>query len=208
MPFIVGLTGGIGSGKSTVASCLKEHGATVIDADQISRSLTALGSPVLKELQAEFGEDILDQEGELQRSLLAERAFATEQGTETLNSIMHTRIRERALQKIHELPDNEIVVYDMPLLVETKSVGICDYVVVVDASVDTRRERLLNSRDMSERDIDSRISRQASSEERNAEADLIITNNGSIDELRTQCERAWVRIQQEASRDEGRTLSQ
>ena len=207
MPFIVGLTGGIGSGKSTVASCFKGHGATVIDADQISRSLTEHSSPVLKELQAEFGEDILNQQGELQRSLLAERAFRTEQTTETLNSIMHTRIREIALQQIHELPENEIVIYDMPLLVETNSAELCDYVVVVDTSVETRRERLLKTRDITESDLNSRISRQASSEERNAVADLIITNNGSIDELRAQCERAWVRIQQEASRDEGRTLS-
>lgn len=199
MPFIVGLTGGIGSGKSTVASCFAEHGATVIDADEISRSLTARGSLVLNELQDVFGVDIIDEHGDLKRPLLAERAFATEEKTIRLNEIMHARIREKALSVIDSLPNDVVVVYDMPLLVETNSVDMCDYVVVVDASEELRRERLVSSRNMTNDDVSARMARQASSAERNSFADVVITNDGDLAFLGEQCDRAWEDIRRRAS---------
>lgn len=208
MPFVVGLTGGIGSGKSTVASCFSEHGATVVDADEISRSITAHGSPVLVELQSKFGLDILDSDGNLKRALLAERAFSTEEKTHVLNEIMHARIREKAMQIIQSLPDDGIVIYDMPLLVETNSVEVCDFVVVVDASEKVRQDRLMTSRNMSKADIEARMSRQISADQRNAVADIVITNETDTGNLREQCDRAWELIQQRAFKSGERSLSQ
>lgn len=199
MPFIVGLTGGIGSGKSTVASCFAEHGATVVDADELSRSLTSRGSSVLHELQDAFGSDILDEQGDLKRSLLAERAFATEDKTARLNEIMHARIREKAITLLGSLPNDVVAIYDMPLLVETNSVDMCDFVVVVDAPEELRRERLVSSRNMSVEDISARIARQASSAQRNAVADVVINNDSDLGSLSRQCESAWAEILRRAS---------
>lgn len=206
MPFIVGLTGGIGSGKSTVASCFAKHGATVVDADELSRSLTGRGSSVLHELQDAFGDDILDQHGDLKRSLLAERAFASEDKTILLNQIMHTRIRERALSALGSLPNDVIAVYDMPLLVETNSVDMCDYVVVVDSPEALRTERLVSSRNMSVEDISARMARQAGAAERNAVADVVINNDGDLASLSKQCDRAWEDILRRASGSRERIL--
>ncbi len=208
MPFVVGLTGGIGSGKSTVASCFSEHGATVIDADEIARELTHNGSPVLGELQKVFGTDILDSQGNLNRSLLAERAFSSREKTEDLNVIMHERIREKALSRIKEQPDNAIVVYDMPLLVETDSQNLCNFVVVVNAPIEQRIARLQATREMPLNDIQQRISQQSPDSARNEVADFIITNQGTLGQLYSQCESAWTSILEAARQSPHRTLSQ
>jgi dephospho-CoA kinase len=207
MPFVVGLTGGIGSGKSTVASCFSECGAKVIDADDISRVLTQSGSPVLDELAQAFGADILNSEGQLNRSLLAERAFASQELTETLNSIMHPKIREVALSQIKGQPDNVIVVYDMPLLVETGSENLCDLVVVVTAPVEQRISRLTASRSMSIADIQQRIAQQSPDSVRVKAADFIITNQGSLEDLYAQCKPVWALILDAAHQSTRRTLS-
>ena len=207
MPFVVGLTGGIGSGKSTVASCFSECGATVIDADEISRELTQSDSPVLDELAQAFGADILNSQGQLNRSLLAERAFASRDLTETLNSIMHRKIREMALSRIQSQPDNAIVVYDMPLLVETGSENLCDLVVVVTAPMEQRISRLTAFRSMSPEDIQQRIAQQSPDSVRNQAADFIITNQGSLEDLYSQCKSVWAFILDAARHSTRRTLS-
>lgn len=206
MPFVVGLTGGIGSGKSTVASCFEEHGATVIDADGIARELTQDGSPVLTELQEIFGDDIIDSQGSLIRSLLAERAFHSEQSTRALNAIMHRRIRDLTIERLRVLPDNEIAVYDMPLLVETQSEDICDFVIVVNSPVTERIQRLQDQRKMPLHDINKRMAQQASDEVRSAAADFVISNESSLEQLRSQCESAWTVISEAAKKSPRRTL--
>lgn len=208
MPFVVGLTGGIGSGKSTVASCFSKRGATVIDADEISRELTQLGSPVLAELQQVFGTDIVDAHGQLKRSLLAERAFSSLEKTSDLNSIMHKRIRENALLRIKNQPDDAIVIYDMPLLVETDSQNLCDFVVVINAPMDQRISRLEATRGMPLIDIQQRIAQQAPDSVRDAVADFIIHNDGSLEQLNSQCESAWTMILHAAQQQGRRTLRQ
>ena len=207
MPFVVGLTGGIGSGKSTVASCFQEHGAVVVDADEISRELTAKGSPVLVELQQNFGSDILDQDGNLIRTLLAERAFASAERTAVLNKIMHGKIRGKAIELIGEMPSQTVVIYDMPLLVETGSQDMCDLVVVVDTDVDQQVNRLVELRGLTENDVRMRIERQAPREVRLESADLVISNNGSRADLAAECETAWDRILEQAAHGPRRSLS-
>lgn len=198
MPFVVGLTGGIGSGKSTVASYFHEYGATVIDADVIARELTEPNSPVLSELQKAFGNDILDDHGNLIRLLLAERAFSSAERTLVLNKIMHGRIRERALTLINAHSPSDIVVYDMPLLAETNSADLCNFVVVVQSPETQRIDRLMQSRGMSLEDIKHRIEQQASDTERAAIADVIIHNDSSQEELALQCEQVWNLIVEQA----------
>jgi dephospho-CoA kinase len=194
MPYVVGLTGGIGSGKSTVAAYFVELGALVVDADTIARDLTKSGSPVLEELQAVFGEDVVDSTGNLDRKLLAARAFSSPENTNQLNSIMHQRIREQAAKDIESFSEDSIVVYDMPLLLETDSTGMCDFVVVVDSPVDQRIERLAWSRGMTEQEVRQRMALQASPEERNAIGDFVITNDQDLTKLIQECHVAWSAI--------------
>lgn len=194
MPFIVGLTGGIGSGKSSAASCFLQHGAVVIDADEISRGLTAPGSPVIGELAAKFGNGILKSDGSLDRAALAEIVFGNPASLSELNEIMHPKIRAEALTRIVKADPDKIVVYDMPLLVETNSVDICDVVVVIDLDVDRQVERLVANRDMSAAQAKARINNQSSREERNLAATWIINNNGSTQEFDQACSFVWEEI--------------
>ena len=194
MPFVVGLTGGIGSGKSTTASCFSQHGAVVIDADAISRALTAPGSPVVDELAAKFGTGILQTDGALDRAALAAIVFNNPASLSELNAIMHPKIRAEALAQIGKVDPNQIVVYDMPLLVETNSVAICDVVVVVDVDTERQVERLVANRDMSVVQAEERIHNQSSREIRNAAATWIIENNGTPQELEECCDFVWEEI--------------
>ncbi len=194
MPFIVGLTGGIGSGKSSAASCFLQHGAVVIDADEISRNLTAPDSPVIRELAAKFGTGILTSDGSLDRAALAEIVFGNTASLSALNEIMHPKIRAEVLSRIADVDPSEIVVYDMPLLVETNSVDICDAVVVIDLDVDRQVERLVANRDMSAEQAIARINNQSSREERNLAATWIINNNGTPQEFNQGCSFVWEEI--------------
>ena len=194
MPFIVGLTGGIGSGKSSAASCFLQYGAVVIDADEISRNLTAPDSPVIRELAAKFGTGILTSDGWLDRAALAEIVFGNTASLSALNEIMHPKIRAEVLSRIADVDPSEIVVYDMPLLVETNSVDICDAVVVIDLDVDRQVERLVANRDMSAEQAIARINNQSSREERNLAATWIINNNGTPQEFNQACSFVWEEI--------------
>lgn len=187
----VGLTGGIGSGKSTVASMLARNGAVVVDADEIARRIVEPGSPVLARLSEEFGSDIVRADGSLDRGLLAERAFATERSTRHLNEITHPAIRELAEV---EIEDGEraggVVVYEMPLLVETGQVSLVDIVVVVDVSEETQIERAV-ARGLAAQDVRARMSRQASRATRLEAADHVIDNDGRPADTQAQVDALW-----------------
>lgn len=189
----VGLTGGIGSGKSTVARIFEAHGAVVIDADAIARELVEPGEPALAALVAEFGPRILREDGTLNRGELASLAFSDAQATVRLNSIMHPLIREESERRLAEASNEGIqtVVYDMPLLVETGQRDLVDIVVVVDVPEDLQVERAVALRGLDEQDVRRRIEVQASREERLAIADIVIDNSGSLDDTQGQVERVW-----------------
>jgi dephospho-CoA kinase len=190
----IGLTGGIGSGKSTVAAMLAGHGAVVIDADQIARDIVEPGEPALGRLVAEFGPRILTAEGALNRQELALLAFSSPEGTQRLNEIMHPLIREEAARRLAAVPEGRVVVYDMPLLVETGQRDLVDVVVVVDVPEDVQVERAVRQRGLEEQDVRRRMQAQASRHERLAMADVVIDNSGTFDSTRDQVDGAWRRL--------------
>lgn len=195
----IGLTGGIGSGKSTVASMLASRGAVLIDADAIARELVEPGEPALEALVDEFGPSILQPDGSLSRATLASIAFRDPGATERLNAIMHPRIAEESRRRMDEAPDDSVVVYDMPLLVETGQQSLVDVVVVVDAPEDVQIERAVGMRGLEEQDVRRRIALQASREERRSVADVVIDNSGSRDETEEQVDRLWRHLREDAS---------
>lgn len=185
---LVGLTGGIGSGKSTVASMFADAGFALIDSDAIAR--TEVETPeVMAELVKRFGEDIRtgNAEAPLNRTLLAQRAFASDEATEALNSITHPAIRNRTLSLIASAdPKHNPVLIDMPLLVETGFHAKCDAVVVVVAHPDLRVDRLVTMRGLDPADARARINKQATDAERAAVADYVLDNNKDLLHLETQ----------------------
>ncbi|MDA3021754.1 MAG: dephospho-CoA kinase [Actinomycetota bacterium] len=191
----IGLTGGIGSGKSTVASLLKEHGATVIDADEIARELVEPGQPALGDLVAEFGPRILTASGTLSRGELAKLAFSDPEATRRLNAIMHPLIRSESARRLGSAPSSAVVVYDMPLLVETNQRDLVDIVVVVDVPRSLQVERSVTMRGLDREDVERRMQAQASREERLAVADYVIDNSGSPDELEAAVVGLWADLQ-------------
>ena len=196
----VGLTGGIGSGKSTVVDTLADMGAAVVDADEIARRVVAPGSSVLGRLAEKFGSDILLEDGTLDRALLAQRAFADERGTRRLNEITHPAIREQAERDISRAEETSaIVVYEMPLLVESGQVSLVDVVVVVDVPESMQIERAVQ-RGMDDGDVRRRMLRQASREQRLDAADAVIDNSGSYDATRAQIDALWAEWTEQAGR--------
>jgi dephospho-CoA kinase len=186
----VGLTGGIGSGKSTVAQLFAGLGAHVIDADAIARQVVSPGSEGLAELVAAFGPEILANDGALDRQSLATLVFADDAARATLNSITHPRIAARTAELMAALPEDAVVIHDVPLLAELGLQDAYDLVVVVDAPDALRVARLVD-RGLSEDDAQARIAAQASREQRLAIADVVIDNGGSLDSLREQVQRSW-----------------
>lgn len=185
---LIGLTGGIGSGKSTVAAMLRDQGIRVVDADQIARKVVEPGQPALAELVEVFGQDILNDDGSLNRQELANRAFATEEATNALNAITHPRI-EQETQRQFDLAAAEkenFLVYDMPLLVERGLHEEMDMVIVVHTDIEERVRRLVERRGLDEDDVRRRMSHQVDDVTRLASADVLIDNNGSVDHLRKQ----------------------
>ena len=185
---LIGLTGGIGSGKSTVAAMLRDQGIRVVDADQIAREVVEPGQPALAELVEVFGQDILNDDGSLNRQELANRAFATEEATNALNAITHPRI-EQETQRQFDLAAAEkenFLVYDMPLLVERGLHEEMDMVIVVHTDIEERVRRLVEHRGLDEDDVRRRMSHQVDDVTRLASADVLSDNNGSVDHLRKQ----------------------
>jgi dephospho-CoA kinase len=179
----VGLTGGIGSGKSTVSALLAEHGAVVIDYDQLARDVVAVGSPALDEIVDRFGAAVIAPDGSLDRPALGSIVFGDPGGLADLNGITHPAIVRLGAQFEAAADADAIVVHDNPLLVEMGGAAHCDVVVVVDVPVEVQVERLTTIRGMTEADARARIAAQASREQRTGAADLVIDNTGPVDEL-------------------------
>ncbi len=189
----VGLTGGIGSGKSTVAQMFADLGAWVVDADAIAREVVAPGSEGLAELVERFGSQILTDNGDLDRAAVAAVVFSDPSARERLNAIVHPLIARRTTELIAAIPQDAVLVHDVPLLVELGMQATYDLVVVVDAPDDVRIQRLVQ-RGLDEDDARARIAAQASRDERLAVADVIIENTGDLDDLRTQVKAAWPQV--------------
>lgn len=191
----IGLTGGIGSGKSTVSRRLAELGAVVVDADLIAREIVEPDQPALQEL-AEVFDGILNEDGTLNRAELARQAFATEEATAQLNAITHPRIRERTLEQFSaaQAQGADVVVYDMPLLIENGEYKNMDHVLVVDTADETRIQRLVDHRGIDEADAKRRINAQIDRETRIAHADTVLDNNGTVDELLAQVDQFWEQL--------------
>jgi dephospho-CoA kinase len=188
---LIGLTGGIGSGKSTVSSLLARHGAIIIDADQITRDLQCPGAPLLDAIVSEFGADVLDPDGSLNRAKLAGRVFGDTEALKKLNAIVHPAVGKEMSRRLDEQKTtNNVVVLDIPLLVENPRKGLSG-TVVVDLPVDIAVQRLVEHRGMSRDDAEARISRQASREDRLAIADRVIDNSGTPADLQAQVDDVW-----------------
>lgn len=193
---LVGLTGGIGSGKSTVARLLAERGAIVVDADQVAREVVEPGEPALAEIAERFGADVVDPEGRLDREALAAIVFDDEGARRDLESITHPRIGERVAERIAEAQRAEeqdgrarIVVVDHPLLVESGAAEQYPTVVVVTTPAEERVRRLVDQRGMPEADARARIRAQADDATREAAATHVIDNGGPRDALEAQVDR-------------------
>lgn len=176
----IGLTGGIGAGKSTVSEILAAHGAAIIDADKIAREVVAPGEPLLEDLAAAFGDLVIGDDGGLDRAQLAAAAFADDKSTAALNALMHPAIRDRTRDHFARHSDAEVVVHDVPLLVENAMTPGYHLNLLVDVPAELRLERLMSARGMARDDAESRIARQASDEDRYAVCDVIIDNADSV----------------------------
>jgi dephospho-CoA kinase len=186
----IGLTGGIGSGKSTVSSLLAEHGAVVVDADRIAREVLEAGTPGLAAVVEAFGDAILGEDGALDRAALAEVVFSDPEARARLNGIVHPLVRARAAEVAAAAPEAAVVVHDVPLLVESGQAGSYDLVLVVEAGLGVRIERLVR-RGLSEEDARARVAAQATDEERRAVADVVLDNSGTLEQLAAQVDRFW-----------------
>jgi dephospho-CoA kinase len=194
---VVGLTGGIGSGKSTVSALLAERGAVVVDADLIAREVVEPGQSALAAIVERFGASVLGADGTLDRPALGSIVFADDAARVDLERITHPAIRDRMMQRLGELSSTEeIVILDVPLLVESAKKGnrLAQQVIVVDCPEEVAIARLVDQRGMDADDARQRISAQVSREERLALADFVIDNSGSRDELSEQIEACWAWI--------------
>ncbi|MDW4916616.1 dephospho-CoA kinase [Streptomyces californicus] len=187
----VGLTGGIGAGKSEVSRLLVERGAVLIDSDRIAREVVEPGTPGLAAVVEEFGPDILTAKGTLDRPALGALVFADDQRRAALNAIVHPLVGARAAELERAAPEDAVVVHDVPLLTENGLAPFYDLVVVVDASAETQLDRLVTLRGMTESDARARMSAQATREERRAVADLVVDNDGTHEALVEQVDAVW-----------------
>src|SRR3954447_12477202 len=199
----VGLTGGIGSGKSEVSRRLRELGAVVIDSDAVAREVVEPGTPGLAAVVAEFGEDVLRANGELDREGLGRIVFGDPEKLARLNAIVHPLVGERIGARMAEVerdhPDG-VVVYDVPLLVENDLAGGYDVVLVVAASPETQLRRLVEQRGMTEDDARARIAAQAPLSAKLAVADIVIDNDGSLADLDPRVREVWADLDARAGR--------
>ena len=186
----IGLTGGIGSGKSTVADLLAARGAVVIDADRIAREVVERGTPGLAAVVDAFGDRVLTPDGTLDRPALAALVFADPEARRRLDAIVHPLVRRRSAELDAAAPEDAVVVHDVPLLVETGRWHPYDLVLVVVADPEVRVARLVR-RGLTAEDARARITAQATDEERRAVADVVLDNSGTPEELAAQVDRFW-----------------
>jgi dephospho-CoA kinase len=192
---LIGLTGGIGAGKSTVSARLARKGAVVVDADAIVRELQAPGTVVFDEMVQRFGPGILGPDGELDRAAVAEIVFTDGTALADLGAIVHPRVHEEIERRLAEQASTDnVVILDVPLLVESGWEGM-QGTIVVDLDPEVAVERLVRHRGFSEDDARNRIANQASRAERLAKADFVVDNHGSPEDVEVEVERAWEWIQ-------------
>ena len=188
---LVGLTGGIGSGKSTVSAMLAARGAEIIDADVITREVQQAGSAVVEAIAARFGGQVLDDQGALRRAELAEIVFADPEALRDLNAIVHPAVGAEINRRVNAMASSDkVVVLDIPLLTENPRRGLQGK-IVVDVPVDAQVERLVRYRGFSEPDARARIARQASRDQRLDGADFVVDNSGGVDDLDPQIDKLW-----------------
>ena len=189
---LVGLTGGIGSGKSTISSLLEGKGAIIIDADAIVREVQMPGSAVLTELAAKFGSGVLAADGSLDRQAVANIVFTDPEALKALNAIVHPAVgKEMNRRMIEQRTTDHVVILDIPLLTENPREGLQGK-IVVDVPVEVQVERLVRYRGFDEADARARISRQATREQRLATADFVVDNSGDLADLQPQMDKLWL----------------
>ena len=194
---LIGLTGGIASGKSTIARRLAEHGAVVIDADRIAREVVEPGQPALEAIAERFGHGVIAADGTLDRAALGAIVFADEDARLALNGITHPAVLRASTERFRaaaEADPDAVVVYDVPLLVESANAYPFDLVVVAHASGEVRVERLVELRGMDRAEAERRIRSQASDDERLAVADVVIDTDGSLGRTLEQTDALWERL--------------
>lgn len=196
--FVIALTGGIASGKSTVCDLLAEKGAYILCSDLLAREVVRKGEPAWRDIVDHFGEGVLDKEGEIDRARLAKIVFSDPGERSFLNSVTHPRIFQLMFDRLR-IRDEEsggegVAVLDIPLLVDVKAAGMFDFTLVVDASPEAQLERITRDRGSSREEALSRIEAQVPRAERLAHADHVIRNEGSLEDLRREVDEAWEAI--------------
>lgn len=186
MSKILGLTGGIACGKSTISAYLKEFGLPVIDADECSRAVVEKGSIGLEKLTEIFGNKILENDGTLNRKALGRIVFSDSEQLSLLNSVMEPLIREEISRRLNQENNADLVVLDAPLLIEQHYDKICDFIMTIDVPKEIQLERLIERDNLSEDEAKSRIESQLSSRERNGFADVVIDSSGTVEQTRKQ----------------------
>ncbi len=197
--FLIGLTGGIASGKSTVAKRWVEHGAIEIDADQLAREVVEPGREGLRQIVETFGKDVLQADGSLDRATLGSLVFGDELKRLALNAIVHPLVKERSKEILAGLPEDAIAIYNVPLLVEANVDHDFDLVVTVEAPEDEQIIRLVKNRGMTDSEARARISSQAKPVERAAVADVILNSNQDINLLLRDADQLWHEIETKAA---------
>jgi len=194
---IIGLTGGIGSGKSTVAKMLKDLGAVIIDADQVAREVVEPGQPLLAKIARKFGENCLTEQGELNRQILASIVFSDEGKRKTLNRLIHPVIKksiENRIKRIKEVDQQAIIVLEAPLLIEAKMTTMVDEVWVTELDSKLQLKRIISRDGLKKADALKRIKSQISPAERRSFAKVIFKTEKELEELRKDVAREWTRI--------------
>ena len=194
---LIALTGGIASGKSTIARRLAERGAVVVDADQIVRDVQAPGTPVLAAIAETFGAEVITADGSLDRAALGAKVFGDAEQLAQLNAIVHPAVRAESQRRFDEAMSADpetVVVYDVPLLVEARVDDPWDLIVVAHAPVQERRRRLVEIRGMAEQAAQERIDAQVSDERRLTIADVVIDTSGPLEQTLAQTDELWERI--------------
>lgn len=191
----VGLTGGIGAGKSTVADLFSQKGAVVIRSDELARQVIEPQTPGFQQVVARFGKEFVNPEGHINRAKLAQRVFHDDAALKDLENIIHPLVRNRTNQIIDQHTSETIIVNEIPLLLEKKMESLFEFLVIVISSEKNRLERLLK-RGLTKEQVEARMAKQVSDDERKAAADFLIVNDGNLEQLGADVEKIWQTLQE------------